>query len=273
MEKFEFDILRIPIRGSYVFPIEARGVVVLVHGFGEHSGRYSENVVPMLLKNNLAVVCYDNIGHGISGGKRGHCPSYEVLLDVLEQVINKASNRFPQLPLYLYGHSMGGNLVLNYTMRRKPGLAGLIATSPYLRLAFAPPKWKIIVGKLLLKIIPSVTLPAGLDSAGISQIPAEVAKYNADPLIFDQVSPMYSFPIMDAGEWAIKEAANLKVDALLMHGTSDPIIDHRATIAFHERATTTTLHLFEGAYHELHHDLCKQEMLSKIEKWLVERLQ
>jgi len=269
---FTLESHNIKIYGRSTEPSQVHGVLVLVHGFGEHSGRYSGNIVPLLNDLGLAVIVYDNIGHGKSGGKRGHCPSYVALLDILGKVVDKAREAFTEKPLFLYGHSMGGNLVLNYALRRDTKLDGVIATSPYLRLAFRPATWKMVLGKLMMKIMPSITLPSGLDPNGISRIPAEVEKYTSDALVHDKVSPMFSFPIMDAGEWAIANAGRLKVDTLLLHGTGDPMIDYHGTQEFHENSTRTTLKLFEGGYHELHHDLCQDEMLDTLRNWLRQQL-
>lgn len=270
--EFRFHTVGCEIYGFHRQPETVKGVVVLVHGFGEHSGRYMNTVIPMLLAANLAVVTYDNVGHGKSSGKRGHCPSYEALLDILEDVINETKVDYQNIPVFLYGHSMGGNLVLNYVLRRNKEIAGIIATSPYLRLAFQSPKWKMVLGKLLLQAMPSMTLPSGLDANGISRIPEEVKKYKNDPLVHDRVSPMFSFPIMDAGEWAIQNANQLQVNTLLLHGTSDPIIDPNGTKEFHENSNKTTLELFEDGFHELHNDLCKDEMLSTIQGWIKQQL-
>lgn len=272
VKEFKFQLQGSEFFAFHIKPDIVKGVVVLVHGFGEHSGRYKGNVIPILVSSGFAVVSYDNVGHGKSSGKRGHCPSYDALLDILRDVIDKAKGFYPNTPLFLYGHSMGGNLVLNYALRRDSEISGVIATSPYLRLAFQPPKWKMLLGKFMLKIMPSITLPSGLDPNGISRIPEEVAKYKNDPLVHDKVSPMFSFPIMDAGEWAIENASKLTVDTLLMHGTADQIIDHKATQEFHQNSTRTTLKLYEGGFHELHYDLCSDEMLTTITSWLEERL-
>lgn len=256
------------VYGFHTQPQQIKGVVVLVHGFGEHSGRYKNTVIPNLLASDLAVVAYDNVGHGQSSGKRGHCPSYEALLGILNEVVQRAESIFPDLAVFLYGHSMGGNLVLNYAMRRDARLSGIIATSPYLRLAFQPPKLKMAMGRLMLRMKAAVTLPSGLDPKGISRIPEEVEKYKNDPLVHDRVSPMFSFPIMDAGEWAIQNAKQLSTDTLLLHGTDDPIIDSEGTKEFHKNSDKTTLALFGGGYHELHNDLCQTEMLETINSWL-----
>lgn len=262
----------IPINAWYARPKIVRGSIVLVHGFGEHSGRYMEGVIPRLLEENLAVFSYDNIGHGKSGGKRGHCPSYSSLLELLDNIIAKARLLNPNKPIFLYGHSMGGNLVLNYDLRIKSDLAGIVATSPYLKLAFAPPKWKMILGKLMLKIIPSITMSSGLNPQHISRIDQEVEKYIADPLVHDRVSPMYSFPIMEAGEWAIQNADKLRTKTLILHGTGDKIIDYRATEKLHNNSNSTELHLIEGGYHELHKDVGSKNTLDMIGIWLRNRL-
>lgn len=269
--EFKFHLHGCEVFEFHTKPQNIKGVVVLVHGFGEHSGRYKSHVIPVLVSSGLAVVTYDNVGHGKSSGKRGHCPSYIALLDILGGVVEKVEEVYPDMPLFLYGHSMGGNLVLNYALRRDAKIAGIVATSPYLRLAFQPPKWKMYLGKFMLKIMPSITLPSGLDPNGISRIPEEVEKYKNDPLVHDKVSPMFSFPIMDAGEWAIENASKLTIDTLLTHGTADQIIDHKATQEFHQNSTKTTLKLYEGGFHELHYDLCSDEMLTAIISWLEER--
>lgn len=271
-KEFRFHTNGCEIYGFEVQPVTAKGVVVLVHGFGEHSGRYKEKVIPMLLTADLAVVAYDNMGHGKSSGKRGHCTNYDTLLDILTELIRKAESTFSSLPLFLYGHSMGGNLVLNYALRKDVKLMGVVATSPYLRLAFQPPKFKMALGRLMLTINPSMTLPSGLDPNGISRIPEEVETYKNDPLVHDKVSPMFSFPIMDAGEWAIQNADQLNSNTLLIHGTADPIIDFEATKEFHANTHKTTLELFEGGYHELHNDLCGNEMLSAVNHWIKQQL-
>ncbi|MDV7139027.1 alpha/beta hydrolase [Maribacter sp. TH_r10] len=270
---FNTESYGIPIHAGTVSPKTIKGVVVLVHGFGEHSGRYLSGVVPMLTDLGLAVLFYDNFGHGKSGGKRGHCPSYEALLGLLGEMLDKSTELFPNVPKFLYGHSMGGNLVLNYALRNESTLKGIVASSPYLRLAFTPPKWKLVLGKVLLKIWPSITMPSGLDADGISRKPEEVEKYKADPLVHDKVSPMFSFPIIDAGEWAINNASNLKIPTLLIHGTADPIIDVRGSEEFYKNNPGyTTLELFEEGFHELHHDLCSKQVFNSIQSWLRQQL-
>ena len=265
---FTFELYNTRFFGQYWKPQVVKAVVVLVHGMGEHSGRYAESVVPYLLKKNYAVVAYDQFGHGKTKGKRGNCPSYNALLESLECVINKAEKLCPDLPVFLYGHSLGGNIVINYALKKESNIKGVVATSPFLKLAFTPPKWKVNFGRFMLKILPSITLPSEIEEAAISSIPSEIARYKEDPLVHDKISPMYLFPVIDASEYALKNASHLKTPTFITHGTGDRIIDYKGSVAFSQQSKVATLKLYNDCYHELHHDICAQEMMQTITKWL-----
>ena len=265
---FYFNLYNTDLYGQYWKPQAVKAVIVLVHGMGEHSSRYKESVVPFLLDKGYAVVAFDLYGHGKSNGKRGHCPSYEALLEAIEFVVKKSNTLFPDKDTYLYGHSLGGNLAINYVLRRNNTIKGVIASSPFLRLAFQPPKWKLILGKLLLKIMPSVTLPSEIEVGAISRDSNEVKYYVEDSLIHDKISPMFSFPVMTAGEWAIQNSQNLKTPMLILQGTGDRIIDYNGTVEFSKNTSLAELRLFEDGYHELHHDLCKEDFIMAILNWL-----
>jgi alpha-beta hydrolase superfamily lysophospholipase len=260
----------VPIHGFWSEVDQPEAVVVLIHGFGEHSGRYLQQVVPLFNRHRCAVLGFDLPGHGRSGGKRGHCKGYGQLMDLLGHAVQIARKRHPDAPLLLFGHSMGGNLVLNFVLRGHGTPEGLIASSPYLRLAFRPPAWKWNLGKVLQRLAPSITVPAGLDPRGISRDPAEVAAYTADPLIHDRVSPAYSFPVIEAGEWAVANAGSLAVPALILHGGADRIIDPQGSRDFHEKAPHSSLVIIPDGYHELHHDLGRNLYFEAIDTWLEE---
>ncbi|MBT8303539.1 MAG: lysophospholipase [Bacteroidia bacterium] len=267
-ETFTFNVYDTDLYGQLWQPDYVKAVVILLHGMGEHASRYEDLVIPKLVENDYAIVTYDNFGHGRTKGKRGHCPSYDALMQGIKSAIDVAENKFPKVPQFLYGHSMGGNLVINYALKEHPELKGVIATSPFLRLAFKPPKWKINLGKAMLKVWPSLTLPSELEVDAISRIPEEVKKYQEDALVHDKVSPMFTFPIMQRGEWAIKNIDKLTIPMFVLHGTGDRIIDHKASEEFANGSNFIHLELFENGYHELHHDLCKEEMIGSIMNWL-----
>lgn len=257
---------------EYWQPENPKATVVLLHGMGEHLGRYKAFVIPKLIANNYAVLAYDQIGHGKTVGKRGHVASYQMLLDCLNKAAIETKKRNPNLPVFLYGHSMGGNVVLNYALKYQSQIKGVVATSPLLRLAFNPPKWKVALGRFMLHILPGITLPSELDASGISRDKAEVARYQKDPLIHDKISPMYSFPVFDAGEYAIANADKLNIPTLVCHGTGDKITSWEASKAFTENTKKAELKLFEEGYHELHYDFCKEELMESIIAWLDAKL-
>ncbi len=267
-----FKVQNTNLTSYYWEAANPKAVVVIVHGMGEHALRFENSVIKHLVNEGYSVVSYDNFGHGTTKGKQGHCPSYRALQESVAQAITEARALQPKIPVFLYGHSMGGNLVINYVLKNQPDLKGVIATSPLLRLAFVPPKWKLSLGKLMLKIAPSVTLPSELDASGISRDTNEVKRYQEDPLVHDKISPMYTFPVFDAGEYAINNADKLKVPLLLCHGTGDKITSHEASKELANNSTMVNIKLFEDGYHELHHDLCAKELVEVVVNWLNSKL-
>lgn len=270
-KEFNFNIHSTEFFGQYWQAENTKAVVALVHGMGEHSSRY-KHVANKLTDNDFSVVAFDHFGHGKTEGKRGHNPSFEAVLESISKTIEKAKELFPEKPVFLYGHSMGGNAVVNYTIRKKHHLKGTIATSPFLKLAFKPPAIKLFVGKMLQNIAPSLTMGNELDVNAISRDKNEVQKYMDDPLIHAKISPNYSIKFIETGEWAIANASKLKTSMFLLHGTDDSIIDYKGTQEFANNAKNATLKLYEGGYHELHNDLCKEEMLQDVVNWLNSKL-
>ena len=270
-EPFQTTWGGVKTHGSWYLPDVPTGLAVLVHGFGEHSGRYEDSVIPFLTSEKWAVLAFDLVGHGLSGGKRGDCAGYPQLMEQVSGAWHLARERFPDLPALLYGHSMGGNLVLNFVLRGLGRPDALVASSPYLRLAFRPPAWKWWAGRLMLRLYPSITLPAGLDPSGISRDEREVEAYRNDPLVHDRVSPRYSFPILEAGEWALEHAPELDVPTWVAHGTADPIIDPEGSQLFGGRAPGCQLYWEAGAYHELHHETSRQRFFEALGRWLQDR--
>ena len=260
---------------GWVYPVQNPvASVIVVHGMGEYGRRYERSVIPRLLDNAIGVISYDQFGHGQNSGKKGHHPGYEYLLDSIDLMIELAEQHFSESPKFLYGHSMGGNVALNYALSRPGKLSGLVVTSPFLRLAFEPPAWKMAAGKLLYRIWPSVTMSNEVDPESLSRIEEEVEAYRRDLLVHDRVSPAYSIEIMKKGEWAIRNAGNLKVPLLLIHGSADQLTDFKASRDFAENAgEQAEFVLIDGGFHELHHDLDRNAVLEKAVNWIDEKSQ
>jgi alpha-beta hydrolase superfamily lysophospholipase len=236
-------------------PAQVKGVVCIVHGFNEHSSRY-ERPAQYLCNAGYAVLTYDGFGHGKTTGKRGHAPTYEATLDSVKHILSAAEERFPGVKKYLWGHSMGGGIVLNYLLRRKPNISGAIATGPLLKLGFEPPAFKVFLAKMMVNIYPAFTEKAELDSSAISRDKDEVKKYDADKFNHGKITAGTFLGFFEAGKWALEHAAELNVPLLIMHGTDDKLTSPEGTKLFAERApkNLVTSKLWEGFYHELHNE-------------------
>jgi alpha-beta hydrolase superfamily lysophospholipase len=228
-----------------------RGTICLVHGHGEHAGRYG-HVARAFTRAGFVVLGYDARGHGRSGGPRGHAPSYQQSLDDLGMVVQMTLVR----PCFAYGHSVGGQYVLNRAMADPAGINGVIVTSPWLRLAFPAPRIKVRLGRALHSILPAVALASGLEHAALSRDPAVVAAYAADPLVHDRISFRLGIDLLDFGEHALARAETLRLPLLLMHGSADRVLDPEAARLFYDRAGSSdkTLRIWPGFYHETHNE-------------------
>lgn len=247
---------------------EVRGVVCLVHGIGEHVGRYA-HVAAALNQAGYAMVGMDQRDHGQSEGPRGYTPAYDAFLDDIEVQLGSASKRYPGKPLFLYGHSLGGNLVLYYALRRKPTLAGVIASGPQIRMAFAPPAWKTALGRMMLNVWPSLAMSNGLDLQNLSHDEAVIRAYKADPLVHDRVTPRLGIGLIDTGAWLLQHAAEFTLPLLIFHGSQDRLTSPDASREFASKVPGhCTFKLWEGLYHETHNEPQKAEVLAFMIQWL-----
>lgn len=243
-------------------------MIGIVHGLGEHSGRYRD-VAEHFRRNGFAVVAFDQIGHGCSGGPRGHVCDYARLLDDVGMLVGELQRRGEGLPRFLYGHSLGGNLVLNFALRRRPELTGLIVTSPLLRSAVRPPWWKLVLGHALNRVCPQLTLETGIDPADLSHDPQAVQRYRDDPLVHHHVSARLGIQMLAAGRWALEHAEELNVPTLLMHGAADRLTSAEASREFAARAgSMCTLKVWPDGFHELHWESNRADVLDAILDWL-----
>ncbi len=244
--------------------IDIRGVVCLVHGMGEHSGRY-HGVAEVLTAAGWMVMAHDQRGHGRSGGKRGHA-EVSLLTEDAVALVKLAEEQQPHVPRFLYGHSMGGNVALSCALRRQPAIAGVILTSPWLRLAFEPPAPKLWAGGLMSRMWPSFSLSTGLREVARAQGLKE--NIMADELSHDRISARMFFSLYQEGEWMLRHAAQLQVPLLLVHGNQDYITSHAASHMMAQTAPGCTFISVACPQHELHHSERKEELFGALLKWL-----
>jgi len=245
-----------------------KAVVCLVHGLGEHCGRYA-HVAEAFNQAGYALLACDLRGHRRSEGKRGHAPSYTVLTDDISQLLEMAKERYPDLPLFLYGHSLGGNLVIYYALRRLPKLSGVIATAPLFRTAAKPPVWKMAMLRAMVGVWPSLSISSGLEMDALSRDSEVVQAYRNDPLTHGRISARLAMDMLRNGEWNMAHASDLPCPVLLMHGSADRITSAKATREFALRAgDACTLKIWKGFFHELHNEPGKDNVLAFALDWM-----
>lgn len=241
-------------------------MIIFVHGFGEHLGRY-EHVAAFFAEKGCAFVAIDRRGHGQSEGQRGHFPNLERELDDLAQHLTVAKARFPNVPTFIYGHSQGGNFALNWLLRRHPNVTGTIITSPWIALATAPPKIVVTIGKLLNNILPTLSTKAAVGT--LSRDPEVDKKYAADPLVHGNITLRGANETMEAADWLANYHEKITTPVLLMHGTGDTVTSCSASQAFYENTQKSIdVKWWEGFYHEMHNEPEKVEVLEYIYNWM-----
>lgn len=252
---------------------EAKAAVCLVHGLGEHVGRYA-TLAAALTGAGYLVTGFDQRGFGQSGGKRGHTPSLEAYFTDIDTFLTEVARRYPQQPRFLYGYSMGGVLVLAYTPVRKPQLVGVIAASPGLKSSVEEQKVKVLLSKVLGKLIPTLTLTNGLDAQMVSRDPGIADNLKNDPLVHDKITAGWGKTMMEALAAAYQHASSFPLPLLLMHGTQDEIAYPRGSQAFADLAPKdkVTLKWWDGLLHELHSEPEKAEVFRYVIQWLDGRL-
>ncbi|MFF2483399.1 alpha/beta hydrolase [Paenibacillus sp. NPDC058071] len=250
-----------------------QGAVVLLHGMGEHGERYA-HVAERLTDAGFAVLAMDQQGHGLSEGRRGHLSSIQDAADNASLLIEEAAERHPGLPLFLYGHSMGGNVALNCALRNKPEIAGLVLTSPWLRLAFAPSAFRIWAGKQLARLAPHFPQSTGLKPEDLYRSGyGPVSPIEGDNLCHTTITVGTFLELRDAGEWAIHHSDRLTVPTLLLHGKADRITSFEASREAADRmGKQCDFRGWEGGFHELHNDLEAESAISSIIGWLKQQL-
>lgn len=249
-------------------PSALRGAACLVHGLGEHVGRYA-HVAAAVNQAGYALLGLDLRGHGRSEGPRGYTPSYDAYLDDMDILVGEARSRFPGVPVFLYGHSLGGNLVLFYGLRRRPAVAGVVASAPQLRLAFKPPAWKTTMGRLMFNLWPAFSMPSGLEQAALSRDPEVVRAYAADPLVHDRVSARLGIGLIDVGQWLLDHASEFSLPLLVFGGAADRLTSAEACREFAGRVPgDCTLKIWDGLYHETHNEPEQAQVIGLMVRWL-----
>ncbi|MFZ4545178.1 MAG: alpha/beta hydrolase [Saprospiraceae bacterium] len=243
-------------------------ILLIVHGLGEHGARY-KHVASFFNARGISVITLDLRGHGKSEGKRGYVPKFESFLEDLDLMIKWIKENYPSIPLFLYGHSMGGCIVLSYLVNKKPVLQGVIATSAFITLSFQPNVLLLTLGKIMNLIYPAFTQANQLLVEHISRDPKVVEAYKNDPLVHQQLSSALGIGMLEEGKRLSEFKGNIETPLLLTHGTADKITSMEGSKMFFEHTTgDRTLKLWEGLYHETHNEPEQNEVLLYTYQWI-----
>jgi alpha-beta hydrolase superfamily lysophospholipase len=236
--------------------------ILIVPGLGEHGGRYAASA-KTFAQAGFDMYAIDLIGHGLSPGKRGCIASYDRLMNEIEVAIEVVAKKNPQLPIAFWGHSMGGNLVLNYLLRksRLPNCA--IASGPMLRSNRLPNKALLWLARRLATSMPNYQLKSPAHYSDCTRDVAQQALMNSDKLFHKRV---------DSGQWALDHAQQLRTPVLLVHGEQDRITSAAASAEFAERCPTLCeLKILPDRLHDVHRDIGSEAVLAFMCEWLLKK--
>lgn len=245
-----------------------RGVVLLVHGLGEHAGRY-ERLARQLNDWGFAVRGYDQYGHGESGGPRGGLPTDTRLFDDLADMVDSTrASMARNTPLILLGHSLGGLVAARFVALALRPVEALVLSSPALDPGLTA------VQKLLLavlpKIAPNLRVGNGLDPSLLSHDPAVVAAYRADKRVHDRISGRLARFIAEAGPATVAQAGRWTVPTLLLYAGADRLVNPAGSRAFAAAAPPSVLRArcFDTLYHEIFNELESEPVFAELKTWL-----
>jgi len=250
-------------------PEEPVGVVVLVHGLHEHGGRY-RSVAERLAAAGYAGYAVDHPGHGRSPGTRGNIGSMAATVDGVHALVRLAGERHPGLPLFVYGHSLGGLIALQYlTGDPDPAIAGAVISAPAVDLSAAN-----AAQRALAPVLSRLTPNAGvlqLDAEAVSRDPEVVREYRTDPLNrMGKVRARTGAEMMRTTAALPRRLGSLTMPLLVLHGSADRLVPPAASelVPAHAGSADLTRRLYDGLYHEPHNEPEKEQVLDDVVAWL-----
>lgn len=251
----------------------SKAVLVFVHGLSEHSGRY-QFPIAYFTRRGFTLYAMDLRGHGLSGGTRGYAESLEHLLGDIRAFLKTVKEKEPGRKVFLVGHSFGGQLVLNYGALFPDSLAGIIVSSPNIRLALKIALWKKLAAPVLSHVVPTLALPNDIDSSLISRDRRVVEEYKKDKMVQKKITARLGDILLANRLKIVALAGRLRVPCFLMHAGNDRICSPEGTEEFFEKIPIKdkTLKIYDGFYHELFNDPGKEKVFRDMEEWIEKRI-
>ena len=250
------------------WPKPGSPTLAVVHGLGEHAGRY-ERFAKGMAQHGLGTYALDLRGHGNSPGARGHVDSWSQWTDDVAAFV-KHIESVAGTEVVPVGHSFGGVALLSTVLAAKlPNTRRFVVSSPALKLKLAVAGWKLTFGPIASKIVPRLALANEVDPKTVSRIPEVVEAYRNDPLVHNKISTRMGAEWLDATRDVLTRAGEIKIPFLILAGTADALIDPAGSQELHEKARSTSeLRMLEGRFHEPFNDIGSDEVFQLIADWL-----
>jgi len=247
----------------------ARGTVVLVHGYADHSGRY-EHVARALCASDTNVLSFDLRGHGFSEGTRGYIDSFEQYLLDLDAAVEEALKTTQREKVLLVAHSMGGLVATFYTERHPEKILGLVLSSPFFGIKIEVPEWKLQLGSIMSKYLPKFGLPTGIKTIHLTHDRREVQLHDNDPLIFTNGTSRWLTEIMHAQEELMTLPEKMTTPLLLQLSGDDRIVDSQKSQQFFEKCQMSDREqiIYEGFFHEIYNELERDRPIHDMISWV-----
>lgn len=231
-----------------------RAVLCIAHGLGEHGDRY-QHFAEVMNRSGITVYVHDHRGHGRNVTKksqRGIARMRDLERDMVTMI--ELAIKETGLPVFQFGHSLGGLIGLFTTLNAKPPVAGAIITSPWLRLVNPPPKALFDVVGAMAGVLNPISIKNGIPASALSHDAAVCAAYDVDPLNHDRIGLGLAGDANRAAQWVLDNPQQLKVPLLLCHGAKDPICSVEGSRAFAAKAPGVRYVEFPNAFHEIHNE-------------------
>lgn len=233
---------------------DPRAVLCIAHGLGEHGDRY-QRFAEVMNRSGITVYVHDHRGHGRNVTKksqRGIARMRDLERDMVTMI--ELAIKETGLPVFQFGHSLGGLIGLFTTLNAKPPVAGAIITSPWLRLVNPPPKALFDVVGAMAGVLNPISIKNGIPASALSHDAAVCAAYDVDPLNHDRIGLGLAGDANRAAQWVLDNPQQLKVPLLLCHGAKDPICSVEGSRAFAAKAAGVRYVEFPNAFHEIHNE-------------------
>lgn len=249
--------------------VAPRAVLIIVHGIGEHGGRYM-NVVNYLVPRGYALYALDHIGHGKSDGRREYVERFEDYIDTVKMFFDRVRNWQPDKPIFMLAHSLGALIGTVYLLDHQAGLAGAIISGPAVKVPDNISPVTVALGKVVSALVPKFGL-VQLSADGVSRDPKVVQAYVDDPLVYTgKTTARLGAEMLKAMRRVSAEGERITLPILILQGSEDKLVDPKGARMLYDGVGSTdkTLKIYEGLYHEVHNEPEHEQVLGDVSAWL-----